>query len=153
MIGQNLSLWGVWLYLSVSVMSLWLLIRIFTKFWTTESSELFFQLILNYGVHFCGVKKPLLYSSWVATIVSCTFHWQMVPFHIPSFFPFLSTAVNALSLLNINKPQSKYVFSNFHGHKMHLLALLGFSTPKMTDFPTLSFTSTSEFLTRSYTWA
>ena len=84
MIGQNLSLWGVWLYLSVSVMSLWLLIRIFTKFWTTESSELFFQLILNYGVHFCGVKKPLLYSSWVATIVSCTFHWQMVPFHIPS---------------------------------------------------------------------
>ena len=29
--GQNLSLWRVWLYLPVSVMSLWLLIRIFTK--------------------------------------------------------------------------------------------------------------------------
>ena len=135
-------------------MSLWLLIRIFTQFWATESSELFFRLILNYGVHFCGVKKPLLYSSWVATIVSYTFHWQMVPFHIPSLQLSISfNCYKALSLLNINKPQSKYVFSNFHGHKMHLLALLGLSTPKMTDFPTLSFTSTSEFLTRSYTWA
>ena len=40
-------------------------------------------------------------------------------------------------LQNINKLQSKYVFSNFHSHKMHVLALLGLSTPEMTDFPTL----------------
>ena len=103
----------------------------------------FFDWYLN-GVHFCGVKKPLLHSSWVATIVSYTFHWQMVPFHIPSLQ--LSLSFNCYKALS-------YVFSNFHGHKMHLLALLGLSTPKMTNFATLSFTSTSEFLTRSYTWA
>ena len=33
---------------------------LFANFWTTESLELFFLLIPNYGVHFCTVKQLLL---------------------------------------------------------------------------------------------
>ena len=39
----------------------------------------------------------------------------------------------------------------FHGHEMHLLALLGLFTPEMIDFPPISFNLTSEIPTLSCT--
>ena len=42
---------------------------------------------------------------------------------------------------------------HFHDHKMLLWALLSLLTTEMTDFPTLSYTSTNVILTLWYTWS
>ena len=62
------------------------------------------------------------------------------------YLAFFLTAVNALSF-NMNKSQTRTFFQLFHTNKMHLLALWAFSQTKMTDFPTLLYTSTSEIPT------
>ena len=62
------------------------------------------------------------------------------------YLAFFLTAVNALSF-NMNKSQTRTFFQLFHINKMHLLALWAFSQTKMTDFPTLLYTSTSEIPT------
>ena len=57
------------------------------------------------------------------------------------YLAFFLTAVNALSF-NLNKSQTRTFSQLFHTNKMHLLALWAFLQTKMTDFPTLLYTST-----------
>ena len=49
--------------------------------------------------------------------------------------------------VNMNKSQTRTFSQLFHTHKMHLLALWAFLQTEMTDFLTLSYTSTSEIPT------
>ena len=77
----------------------------------------------------------------------------MVPlFDIPSleiYIPF--NGCRCTGHKNLNASQNQNVFLSFQGHKMHLLALLGQLQTERTDFPTFSFTVTSEIPTLSCT--
>ena len=53
----------------------------------------------------------------------------------------------------MNRSQNQNILLTFHSYKVHLLALLGLLTTKMTDFPTLSHSSTNEIPTNSYRWS
>ena len=55
------------------------------------------------------------------------------------------------SLLITIKSQNQNVLPLFHSHKMHLLAVWAYLQTKITYVPTLSYTSTSEIATLSYT--
>ena len=87
-----------------------------------------------------------------------TFNWQMVP---------LSNTYNCSLELCITfscckctivklwiNQKTRKLSRLFHRHKILLLAPLGpFTDQNDTDFPTLSYTSTIEILTHSYTWS
>ena len=83
--------------------------------------------------------------------LSYTFYWQMVPLSHTLCIP-LNCCKDTVFKIRIN--HKTRTFSRiFHGHKMLLWALLSLLTTEMTDFPTLSYTSTNVILTLWYTWS
>ena len=85
-------------------------------------------------------RYPFIYHFWQ----------KKYPFSLE--FASLLIAVNALSFQWLNHKTRTFP-RRFHSHKMRLLALLGILRTELTDFPTLSYTSTSEIPTLSYTQA
>ena len=86
--------------------------------------------------------------------LSYTFYWQMVPLSHTEFttlHPFFKNVVNALSFKIWKISQKQVIFSTIHSQEIVLLVLYVLQT-EMTDFPILSYTSTSKIPTLSYTW-
>ena len=88
------------------------------------------------------------YPFWTASIDKC------YPFHIPSLESCIPFNCCKSTLFKIWIDHKTRTFCQlFHSYKVHLLALLGLLTTKMTDFPTLSHSSTNEIPTNSYRWS
>ena len=88
------------------------------------------------------------YPFWTASIDKC------YPFHIPSLESCIPFNCCKSTLFKIWIDHKTRTFSwLFHSYKVHLLALLGLWQTKMTDFPTLSYSSTNEIPTNSYRWS
>ena len=76
------------------------------------------------------------------------------PFHIPCLelcIPFTCCKCTFF-LIGIDHKNRRF-FSTLWSHKSHLLALWTLLQTQMTDFPSLSYTSTSKIPTLSYTWS
>ena len=94
--------------------------------------------------HFWQKKYPF----WTPSIDKC------YPFHIPSLESCIPFNCCKSTLFKIWIDHKTRTFCQlFHSYKVHLLALLGLLTTKMTDFPTLSHSSTNEIPTNSYHWS
>ena len=88
------------------------------------------------------------YPFWTASIDKC------YPFHIPSLESCIPFNCCKSTLFKIWIDHKTRTFCQlFQSYKVHLLALLGLWQTKMTDFPTLSYSSTNEIPTNSYRWS
>jgi len=73
------------------------------------------------------------------------------PFHKPSLERCTTFNYSKCIVFKYAKSQNRMFSRPFHSHKMHLLALIGLFTNRMTDFSTLSYPSTFEIPILLYT--
>ena len=103
----------------------------------------------RYHIHPGGTQQSVIRGGSAPRSNHLTVYIPFLAEKVPLSYTFLLkmvtpfTTVTLLSL-GMDKPQTRTFCRHFHSHKMYLLVLLGLLLTKMTDFPTLSYTITSD---------